>query len=135
MPNSGGRSSKGSPLVVTAVLRGLGSALAVSLVCCGILGTVYYFAPASDSAMSGLLVATNAAALLLGGLAAAKSSRTHGWMNGGLAGLIYVTALWLAQSVSLVPSEGLTAIGVAGALALGSLAGGVGGMLGMAVGD
>lgn len=134
MPGSG-RSPNASPLLAAAVLRGLGNAMVVSLVAYAVVGSVYYLVPFGDGVMSSLLVASSLIACLAGGLAAASASRTHGWLNGGLAGALYVLSLWMVQSLGLVAAEGLTLVATLIALALGTLAGGIGGMLGMAVGQ
>lgn len=113
----------------SAVLTGAIVAFLVSLVASGLLGVVMLRSTFSDAVIPGLMAAVGYTSIALGGLYTGYRTEQLGWLNGGLAGVVYVLASFV---VGLVIFPGAAALWpLAKRAAVGFLVGAFGGTLGI----
>lgn len=89
-----------------AVLSGAIVAFVISLVASGLLGVVMLRSSLSDSIIPGLMAAVGYVSIALGGLYTGYRTEQLGWLNGGMAAVVYVLASFL---VGLILFPGVAA--------------------------
>ena len=89
-------------IAMTGVLLGVGVSIILFIIAVTGLGLVINFSDIANGSVDKIMIVSNYLALFIGGLIAAYSAKSKGWLNGGLVGLIYVLLLILLGSFTTV---------------------------------
>ena len=115
--------------LLTALLKGLAIALALSVVLLFIAALVFYFTAVPEKITPYLVFAVSLVAILAGSSFAGKRIGTRGWLHGGVVGLLYVILMLV---IGLFFRETVAFSGnLVTKLFLGFVFGAVGGMWGV----
>jgi putative membrane protein (TIGR04086 family) len=123
------RPREGLRVSIRALVAGIIACAALAMIAAAILGLVMYRTLLPEAMLPNIMGAVNLVALICGGYFAGRAAETTGWLNGGLAGLLY-TCLLLALGMFFFP--GPTGVWmVARRVALGFGLGALGGTVGV----
>ncbi len=96
------RTREGLHISLRALIAGVLACAALALIAAAILGLVMYRTLLPEAVLPNIMGAINLVALVCGGYFAGRKAGTMGWLNGGLAGLVY-TAILLAMGLFFFP--------------------------------
>lgn len=96
------RTREGLHISLRALIAGVLACAALALIAAAILGLVMYRTLLPEAVLPNIMGAINLVALVCGGYFAGRKAGTMGWLNGGLAGLVY-TATLLAMGLFFFP--------------------------------
>ncbi|MDI3311198.1 MAG: TIGR04086 family membrane protein [Thermoanaerobacterium sp.] len=116
-------------LNIPGIIVGLLVSYIITLLFFIIYALVLTYTPLSELTLPTLTMLITIIGIVLAGAIAARNTKSKGWLNGGLAGLLYVL-LMLFLGVYFVKEAGINA-GVALKLIWGVVLGAIGGMIGI----
>ncbi|AFK86694.1 MULTISPECIES: TIGR04086 family membrane protein [Thermoanaerobacterium] len=116
-------------LNIPGIIVGLLVSYIITLLFFIIYALVLTYTPLSELTLPTLTMLITIIGIVLSGAIAARNTRSKGWLNGGLAGLLYVL-LMLFLGVYFVKEAGINA-GIALKLIWGVVLGAIGGMIGI----
>jgi len=123
------RPREGLNVSLRALIAGIIACAALAMIAAAILGLIMYRTLLPEAMLPSIMGAVNLVALICGGYFAGRKAENAGWLNGGLAGLLY-TALLLVLGMFFFP--GPTAAWTAvRRLLVGFVLGGLGGTVGV----
>jgi len=96
------RAREGPRISIRALVTGILACAALALAAAAILGLVMYRTLLPEPLLPTIMGAVNLVALVCGGYFAGRRAEAMGWLNGGLASLIY-TALLIALGAFFFP--------------------------------
>lgn len=96
------RPHEGSRISLRALVAGMVACATLAAVAAAALGLIMYRTLLPEAMLPTIMGAANLVALICGGYFAGRRAGTAGWLNGGLAGLLY-TCLLLALGWFLFP--------------------------------
>ncbi|HHV73524.1 hypothetical protein BVF91_03180 [Thermoanaerobacterium sp. PSU-2] len=116
-------------LNIPGIIVGLLISYIITLLFFIIYALVLTYTPLSELTLPTLTMLITIIGIVLSGAIAARNTKSKGWLNGGLAGLLYVL-LMLFLGVYFVKEAGINA-GIALKLIWGIVLGAIGGMIGI----
>ncbi|AEF17458.1 MULTISPECIES: TIGR04086 family membrane protein [Thermoanaerobacterium] len=116
-------------LNIPGIIVGLLISYIITLLFFIIYALVLTYTPLSELTLPTLTMLITIIGIVLSGAIAARNTKSKGWLNGGLAGLLYVL-LMLFLGVYFVKEAGINA-GIALKLIWGVILGAIGGMIGI----
>lgn len=116
-------------LNIPGIIVGLLVSYIITLLFFIIYALVLTYTPLSELTLPTLTMLITIIGIVLSGAIAARNTKSKGWLNGGLAGLLYVL-LMLFLGVYFVKEAGINA-GIALKLIWGVVLGAIGGMIGI----
>lgn len=84
------------------ILKSVGMAYLITLLIFLVLAIVLTYTEFPEAMLPSAVVITTLVSIMLAGTSAARRARTRGWVNGGLAGFIYMLILYLISSFTVV---------------------------------
>lgn len=123
------RTREGLHISLRALIAGVLACAALALVAAAVLGLVMYRTMLPEAILPNIMGAVNLVALVVGGYFAGRRAGAMGWLNGGLAGLIY-TALLVVLGLFFFPGP-TTALVVVRRALVGFVLAALGGTVGV----
>ena len=84
------------------ILKSVGMAYLITLLIFLVLAIILTYTEFPEAMVPTAVVITTLISIMLAGTSAARRARTRGWINGGLAGLVYMLILYLISSFTVV---------------------------------
>ncbi|SJZ31475.1 TIGR04086 family membrane protein [Selenihalanaerobacter shriftii] len=122
------RNANETSLKVQSVSRGILISLGLLLSGSILIGLIITFANFDKIVVQRILIIFNYISILVGSFLTGGEVKKKGWLNGSLVGLSHMAVIFI---ISTFWVENLSAVGVGGMLAIGTVTGFIGGMLGI----
>ena len=84
------------------ILKSVGMAYLITLLIFLVLAIILTYMEFPEAMVPSAVVITTLISIMLAGTSAARRARTRGWINGGLAGLVYMIILYIISSSTIV---------------------------------
>jgi putative membrane protein (TIGR04086 family) len=84
------------------ILKSVAMAYLITLLIFLVLAIILTYTEFPETMLPSAVVITTLISIMLAGTSAARRARTRGWINGGLAGFIYMLILYLISSFTVV---------------------------------
>ena len=84
------------------ILKSVGMAYLITLLIFLVLAIILTYTEFPEAMVPTAVVITTLISIMLAGTSVARRARTRGWINGGLAGLVYMLILYLMSSFTVV---------------------------------
>jgi putative membrane protein (TIGR04086 family) len=123
------RTREGLNISLRALIAGVLACAALALVAAAVLGLIMYRTMLPEAVLPNIMGAVNLVALVVGGYFAGRKAESMGWLNGGLAGLVY-TALLVLLGLFFFPGP-TAALVVLRRVVVGFVLGALGGTVGV----
>lgn len=119
----------GSGLNTWNILKSVGMSYLITLLIFLLLAIILTYTEFPETMIPSAVVITTLVSIMFAGTSAAKHARTRGWMNGGVAGFVYMLIIYLVSSFTVVDFRIDQYVWIM--LISGILAGALGGVVGI----
>ncbi|MGE5473993.1 MAG: TIGR04086 family membrane protein [Ignavibacteriales bacterium] len=83
---------------ILSILKGVGLSYIMTLAIFLIVALFLCFTEFPETMIGSAVVVTTIISIMFGGTCVARKARTHGWLNGAIAGLTYMVILYVLSS-------------------------------------